>query len=210
MRPLKPGEGIHSSIIAKADFRLQDSFQGGFANAAINTSAIAVLSSNWDSRIWSDMCCLTTKAEPRGNCDAANQNAQAQTGCAQPRWLRRLVRRMTHDFLRAINAAEMPQIIIITPKPPLIIARTQLPPEIASIKSCTPIPVKSNPRTVAKMATLLVLAANFTRRPSNAASVAAIFVEQAVEQTARPVADCVIQEGHSARPQNTQVAMASI
>ena len=35
---------------------------------------------------------LTKKAEPRGNGDVANQNAQAQNGCAQPRWLRRLVR----------------------------------------------------------------------------------------------------------------------
>jgi hypothetical protein len=35
---------------------------------------------------------LTTKAEPRGNGDVANANAQAQNGCAQPRWLRRLVR----------------------------------------------------------------------------------------------------------------------
>ena len=46
----------------------------------------------YDWRLWQVSVVysgLTKKAEPRGNGDVANQNAQAQNGCAQPRWLRR-------------------------------------------------------------------------------------------------------------------------
>ena len=49
----------------------------------------------YDWRLWQVSVVysgLTKKAEPRGNGDVASQNAQAQNGCAQPRWLRRLVR----------------------------------------------------------------------------------------------------------------------
>ena len=48
---------------------------------------------------------LTKKAEPRGNGDVANQNAQAQNGCAQPRWLRRMVRRLLHILHKTIRQA---------------------------------------------------------------------------------------------------------
>src|SRR5476651_2172439 len=46
---------------------------------------------------------LTKKAEPRGNRDVTNPNAQAQNGCAQPRWLRRLVRH--HGLLTYVLVA---------------------------------------------------------------------------------------------------------